>query len=92
MAMALSPDKVAELKQIIHNYLSQVLATEPSRLHGYSSPDLFFYSSFYSIPVSTFSYSISIPVIFSTLILKRDRRSHDNHKITKMRSAVPSVY
>ena len=34
-------------------------------LHSYSSPDLFFYSSFYSIPVSTFS----IPFLYQSFFL-----------------------
>ena len=49
----------------LNHYLAPALLVNYCRYHSYSSPDLFFYSSFYSIPVSTFFYSISIPVIFT---------------------------
>ena len=64
--------------------------------HSYSSPDWFFYSSFYSIPVSTFFYSISVPVIFfysiSLPVLCEETYKHDTfqslhcHCVTAPRS------
>ena len=60
---------------------SLVAAARDCCCHSYSSPDLFFYSSFYSIPVSIFFYSISIPVIFfysiSVPVLCEETYKHD---------------
>ena len=71
-------------------------------LHSYSSPDLFFSSSFYSIPVSTFFYFISIPVIFfysiSIPILCEETYKHDTfqslhcHCVTAVKLLLSETY